>query len=176
MWVVNKSRPRNEFSAYVYCGQTAGWIKTALGTEVGLGPGHIVLDGDPAPLPKRVQIIPIFGPFILSPNGWMHQDATWYGGRLQPRRLCVRWGPSSPHPEKSGTAAPTLRPMSIVAKQLDGPPIGTEIGLSTGDIVWGSSISEMTYFVSTQSVYTLYLFSHQSHSFPFIPARVGGAL
>jgi len=25
----------------------------ALGMEVGLGPGHIVLDGDPAPLPKR---------------------------------------------------------------------------------------------------------------------------
>jgi len=26
-----------------------GWIKIALGMEVGLGPGHIVLDGDPAP-------------------------------------------------------------------------------------------------------------------------------
>ena len=25
------------FSADVYCGQTAGWIKMALGTEVGLG-------------------------------------------------------------------------------------------------------------------------------------------
>ena len=30
------------------CGQTAGWIKMALGRGVGLGPGHIVLDGDPA--------------------------------------------------------------------------------------------------------------------------------
>jgi len=29
-----------------------GWIKMALGMEVGLGPGHIVLDGDPGPLPK----------------------------------------------------------------------------------------------------------------------------
>jgi len=37
----------------VYCGQTAGWIKMKLGTEAGLGPGDIVLDGDPAPLPKR---------------------------------------------------------------------------------------------------------------------------
>ena len=27
-----------QFSAHVYCGQTAGWIKMALGTEVGLGP------------------------------------------------------------------------------------------------------------------------------------------
>jgi len=32
----------------VYCGQTVGWIKMPLGTEVGLGPGDIVLDGDPA--------------------------------------------------------------------------------------------------------------------------------
>jgi len=24
----------------------------------------------------------------------MHQDATWYGGSPQPRRLWVRWGPS----------------------------------------------------------------------------------
>ena len=24
----------------------------------------------------------------------MHQDATWYGGRPQPKRLCVSWGPS----------------------------------------------------------------------------------
>jgi len=28
-------------------------IKKPLGTEVGLGPGNIVLDGDPAPLPKK---------------------------------------------------------------------------------------------------------------------------
>jgi len=36
------------FSAHVYCGKTAGWIKMALGMQVGLGPGHIVLDGVPA--------------------------------------------------------------------------------------------------------------------------------
>jgi len=29
------------------------WIKMSLGMEVGLGPGDFVLDGDPAPLPKR---------------------------------------------------------------------------------------------------------------------------
>ena len=28
----------------VYCGQTVGRIKMKLGTQVGLGPGHIVLD------------------------------------------------------------------------------------------------------------------------------------
>jgi len=36
----------------VYCDQTVGWIKTALGREVGLGLGDIVLDGDP---PKGAQ-------------------------------------------------------------------------------------------------------------------------
>ena len=41
-----------QFSAHV-CGQTSGWIKMALGMKVGLDPGHIVLDGDPAPLPKK---------------------------------------------------------------------------------------------------------------------------
>jgi len=37
-----------QFSVHVYCGQTAGWMKTPLGTEVDLGPDHIVLDGVPA--------------------------------------------------------------------------------------------------------------------------------
>jgi len=31
-----------EFSAHVYCGKTAGWIKMPLGMEVGLGPDNIV--------------------------------------------------------------------------------------------------------------------------------------
>jgi len=35
-----------------HCDQTAGWIKMPLGTEVGLDPGNVVLDGDPAP-PKK---------------------------------------------------------------------------------------------------------------------------
>jgi len=42
----------------VYCDQKIGWIKMKLGMQVGLGPGHIVLDKDPA-LP------------LLWPNGWM---------------------------------------------------------------------------------------------------------
>jgi len=46
-----------------------------LDTEIGISPGDIVLDGDPAPLPKGTQP-PIFGPCLLWPNGWMDQDAT----------------------------------------------------------------------------------------------------
>ena len=47
-----------QFSAHICCGQMAGWIKMPwikmpLGMEVGIGPGDFVLDGDPAPLPKR---------------------------------------------------------------------------------------------------------------------------
>jgi len=32
----------SQFSADVYCGQTAGWSKMLLGTEVDLGPGDVV--------------------------------------------------------------------------------------------------------------------------------------
>jgi len=41
-----------------------------LGRSVGLGPGHIVLDVDPAP-PKGAQQPPLslFGPCLLWPNG-----------------------------------------------------------------------------------------------------------
>jgi len=46
-----------------------------LGMEVGLIPGHIVLDGDPAP--QGVQPPPIFGPSLSWSKGWMDQDATW---------------------------------------------------------------------------------------------------
>ena len=35
----------------VYCCQTVRRIKMKLGMQVGLGPGHIVLGGDRAPLP-----------------------------------------------------------------------------------------------------------------------------
>ena len=32
---------------FVHCGQTVGRIKMKLGMQVGLGPSHIFLDGDP---------------------------------------------------------------------------------------------------------------------------------
>jgi len=47
------AEPYPQFLAHVYCGQTAGWIKVELGTEVGLDPSDIVLDGDPAPPPQN---------------------------------------------------------------------------------------------------------------------------
>jgi len=63
-----------------------------LGMEVGLGPGDIVVDGDPAPPQKwgTAAQSPIFGPCLLWPNGWMHQDTTWDEGWPRYRRHCVR--------------------------------------------------------------------------------------
>ena len=49
-----------QFSARVYCAQTAVWIKMPLDTEVGLGLRDIVLDGNPAVPPLKRQ----------SPNFW----------------------------------------------------------------------------------------------------------
>jgi len=85
------------FVMLVYCSQRVGWIKMKLGVEVGLGPGHIVLDGDPAgqtagwikmpvgmdvglgsgdivldgvpPHPKKRAQPPIFCPCLLWQNG-----------------------------------------------------------------------------------------------------------
>ena len=73
--------PSPQFSAHVYCGQAAAWIKMPLGTEVRLGPEDIVLDGDPASSsPKSGRNpCPIFSPCLLWPNGWMDQDGTWHG-------------------------------------------------------------------------------------------------
>jgi len=36
-----------------YCGETVGWIKVKLGLKAGLDPGHIALDGEPAPPPQK---------------------------------------------------------------------------------------------------------------------------
>ena len=45
--------PLCQSATLVYCRQTVGWMKMKLGVQVGLGPGHIVLDGDPAPPPPK---------------------------------------------------------------------------------------------------------------------------
>ena len=51
----------------VYCGQTVRQIMMKLGMQVGLGPGHTMLDGDPAPLPQKG----LEPPYVLWPGGWM---------------------------------------------------------------------------------------------------------
>jgi len=105
----------------VYCSQTVRWIKMKLGLLVCLGPGHIVLDGDPAPLPQKGGRAAQFLAHV-SPNGWMDQDGTWRGGRPRSRPHCARWRSSSsspaPCPPKRGQS-PHFWSISIVAKWLD---------------------------------------------------------
>jgi len=64
--------PQPPISAHVYCGQTAGWIKMPLGTEVGLSPCHIVLGGSPAPPKKGAQLPQIFAVYLCGQTaGWI---------------------------------------------------------------------------------------------------------
>jgi len=60
----------------VYCGQTAGWIKMPLGMEVGLGPGHNVLDGYSA-TPKRVTAAPHFSAHVYCGQTVAHLSNCW---------------------------------------------------------------------------------------------------
>jgi len=48
----------------LYCGRVVGWNSTKLRTQIDLGPGHIVLDGDPAPPPPKGHI-PNFRPISV---------------------------------------------------------------------------------------------------------------
>jgi len=52
----------------------AGWIKMPLGEKVGLDPSDIVLDGDPAPLPRKGAEPPIFA---ASAHVCCGQTAAW---------------------------------------------------------------------------------------------------
>jgi len=108
-----------QFSAHLYCGQTAGCIKMPLGMEVGLSPGDFVLDGDPTATLKGAEPHPIFGPRLLCPNGCMDHDATWYGGRPAYATLCSMWTQLPPEKE-AYPPPPNFWPVSIVAKRLDG--------------------------------------------------------
>jgi len=108
-----------------------------LGLEVGLGPVDFVLDGDPAPSPKRGRSPQILGPCLLWPNGWMDQDGTWHGGRPQIRRLCIRWGPSLPSAKK-GAEPPPQFSAHFYCGQTAGCVkmlLGMEVDLSLGDFV-----------------------------------------
>ena len=110
-------------------GQTVRCIKMPLGMEVGFSPGDFVLYEDSAPLAKKGAESPIIRPFLLWPNGCMHQDATWYGGRPLPTQHCVRWGPS---PLSQKGRSPTQFSVHVYCGQTAAwikMPLGTEVGL-----------------------------------------------
>ena len=101
---------------FVYCGQTVGWIKMKLGTEVGLGLGHIVLDADPAPPPKGHS--PQFSAHVCCGQtaGWIEMPLGTEVG-LGPGDIMLD---GTQLPLKKGAQLPNFPPMSIVAKRLGG--------------------------------------------------------
>jgi len=81
--------------------QMAGWVKMPLGMEVGLSrprpTRHCVRYGPSYPQKKgHTHSHPIFGLCLLWPNGWIDDDAAWYGSRPRLRPHCTRRGPSTP--------------------------------------------------------------------------------
>ena len=102
---------------FVHCGQTVGRIKMKLGLQVCLGPGHIVLDGDLAPLSQNWTEPSNFRPMSCG------QMAGWI---KMAQRRCVRWGPSSP---LKGAWLPVSGPCGQTAGLMK-IPLGTEVDLS----------------------------------------------
>ena len=83
-----------------------------LGMQIGLGLGHIVLHRDPAP--------PIFGPYLLRPNGcsaWIKMALGMELG-LSPGDFVLDGDPA-PSPKGGQSPLPNFRPISIPAKRLD---------------------------------------------------------
>jgi len=110
----------------------------SLGMEVGLGPGDFVLDGEPAPPLRKGSgaPCPIVGPFLLWPNGWMHQNMPLgMEVGLSPGTLCSM-GTQLP-PEKRAHP-PTQFLAHVYCGQTAGwmkSPLGTEADLGPDQIV-----------------------------------------
>jgi len=87
--------------------------------HVGLGPGHIVLDGDLATVPQR-GTAPKFSAHICCGQmaGWIKMPLGT-GVGLGPGGFVLDGDPV-PLPKKEPEPPPYFRPMSIVAKRLDG--------------------------------------------------------
>jgi len=91
------------------------------------------------PPPQKGASTSVFCQRLLWPNGCMDQDATWYGGRFQPTRHCVRWGPSSP-PLKGHSPQFSANVRCGHTAGWTKMPLGMEVGLGPGDCVrWGHS-------------------------------------
>jgi len=86
----------------VYCGQTVGWIKMALGVEVNLSPGDFVLDGNPAPS--------IFGQCLLRPNSAWIKIPLGTDVGLGPDDIVLNGDPAFPSPKGVGAPAPIFGP------------------------------------------------------------------
>jgi len=127
------------------------------GMEVGLSPGDFVLDGDPAPSQKGGAAPSlIFGPFLLWPYDWKHQDATWYEGRPQPRGLCARWGPRSPSPKRGRSCRLQFSAHVYCGQTAEWIRmiLGMKVGLSPGALVLDRDPSRYNRRVQGRDLYT----------------------
>ena len=105
----------------VYCGQMVGWIKMKHGMQVGIHPGHIVLDGDPATHPpKGGEVPPQFSAHVHCGQtaGWVKMPLGINVG-LGPGYIVLDWDPAL-LPKKGAEPLPNFWPMSIVVKCPDG--------------------------------------------------------
>ena len=123
-WELSSPSPKlgagPQFSALICCDQMAGWIKIPLGMEKGLGPGDFVLDGDPAPPPKKgAEPPPQFSGHVHCGQtaGWTEMVLDIEVG-LGPGYIVLDWDPT-PLLKKARSPSPNFRPISIVAKRLD---------------------------------------------------------
>ena len=86
-----------------------------LGTEVGVGPGNIVLDGDPACLQKGAQQLPHFSAHVycVEMAGWIKMP---HGREVDvgPGNIVLDGDPAAP---KKGHSTLHFRSMFIVAKR-----------------------------------------------------------
>ena len=129
-----------QFLANVYCGQTAGWIKMALGMEVGLGPGHILLDGDPAAHSQKgggTPYTPQFSAHVYCGQtaGWIKMTLGVEVG-LGPGHIVLDGDPAF-LPQKGGRHPPQFL-AHVYCGHTAGwikVALGVEVGLSLGDSV-----------------------------------------
>jgi len=121
----------------VYCGQMVAWIKMKLGMQVGLGPSHILLDGDPSPPPTKGHS-PQFLTHICCGQmvGWIKMPLGLEVG-LGPSDYMLDGDPAPPPIKRKGHSPPLLnfRPMSGQMAVCICIQLRTEVGLSLGNIV-----------------------------------------
>jgi len=102
---------RLKVELYWHCGQTVGWIKMKLGMQACIGPGHIMVDGEPDPPSPKGHSPPNFPQFSL--HVYFGQTAGWM---KTPVGTEVDLGPGHivldgvPHPRERGTAPPLFGP------------------------------------------------------------------
>ena len=120
----------------VYCGQTVERIQMKLGVEVGLGPDHIVLDGDPAPSPKE-GTAPQFSAHICCGQmaGWIKMPLGTEVD-LGPGDIVLDGDPARPPKGRHSNQHPQFWPTCCgqTAAWIK-VPLGTGVGLGPGHIV-----------------------------------------